>query len=93
MNAVHIRNRFYMRDRLVSAIQRGTHRPPNQIANLIDSFSQHQLGVLATSIHEQPCSKETWNEVAAVFRSRARAVAAWDGRSLAQAHDGKARRS
>ena len=93
LHARHVENRFRLRDRIVAAVDRGTHRPPNQIANLIDSFSMHQLDVLATSIHEKPCSRETWNEVASVFRNRARAVAAFDGTGMAEWSDGKVGRS
>ena len=87
----HVRNRFLLRDRLVAAIDRGTALTPQQIADLISDSSMHVLAAIALSIDETPCSRETWNLVAEVFRSRAR-TGFGDGRNLAQAHDAKGRR-
>ncbi len=89
LHACHVENRFRLRDRLVAAVDRGTHRPPGQIADMLDSFSMHELDVIATSIHEEPCSRETWNLVAEVFRIRARVVKAWDGTGMGEWSDGK----
>ena len=88
LHANHVRNRFLMRDRLVAAVDRGTALTPQQIADLISDSSMHVLDAVAISIGEQPCSRETWDEVAAVFRER---TGFGDGRNLAQAHDAKAR--
>ena len=85
LHANHVRNRFLLRDRLVAAIDHGTALTPKQIADLISDSSMHVLAAIALNIGEEPCSRETWNLVAEAFRSRARAIAAFDGRSLAQA--------
>jgi len=90
LHANHVRNRFLLRDRLVAAVDRGTALTPQQIADLISDSSMHVLAAIALSIGEQPCSRETWNLVAAVYRER---TGFGDGRNLAQAHDGKAGRS
>ncbi len=90
LHASHVRNRFLLRDRLVAAVDRGTALTPQQIADLIADSSMHVLDAVARSIGEQPCSRETWDEVAAVYRSRA--VTTWDGRKLGEWSDGKAGR-
>jgi len=92
LHANHVRNRFLLRDRLVAAVDRGTALSAAQIADLISDSSMHVLAAIALSIGEQPCSRETWDEVATVFRSRASTVTAWDGTSMGEWSDGKAGR-
>ncbi len=93
LHANHVRNRFLLRDRLVAAVDRGTALSAAQIADLISDSSMHVLAAIALSIGEEPCSRETWNLVAQVFRSRARAVTAFDGRPMGEWSEGKAGRS